>query len=318
VLLLGETTEAEAALFRLHDGQLRLEGLEFHLQPPRADFKTQTVAALVGDGQCTFKDCVVTLEQTREVQLTVATVADPSSVMRMGSAPAPRPGPRVRFEGCFVRGAGDLVAVRPSRAFELRVEESLVALEGSLLVVDGNPREPAASPSGQVSLRRVTAYLSDHLVLLRASKEEGKTTRGLASTQLVSVLDCLFAAANGKALVHLDWVDTDDQMKRLFVWGEGRHNAYSNFTHLLDQQPRDETMMALPPYDQTRWERFTHEEDGKFGRAKFAAPPEEGQLVKVQPAAFKVKVETDMQGYGADVERLPRPTEEVNDAEPLD
>src|SRR5262249_15326876 len=54
VLTLGSTTEADAALFRLHDGQLRLEGLEFFLQPRRADFKGQTVVALVGDGQCVF------------------------------------------------------------------------------------------------------------------------------------------------------------------------------------------------------------------------------------------------------------------------
>src|SRR5262249_13795590 len=96
VLTLGETTEADAALFRLHDGQLRLEGLEFHLQPTRADFRTQTLAALVGDGQCVFKDCVLTLEETREVQLAAATVADPNGVMRLGSTPASRPGPRLR------------------------------------------------------------------------------------------------------------------------------------------------------------------------------------------------------------------------------
>src|SRR5262249_24101492 len=161
-----------------------------------------------------FKDCVLTLEETREVQLAAATVADPSGVMRLGAPPASRPGPRLRFEGCFVRGAGDLVSVKPSPAFDLRVEESLLALDGSLLVVAGCPRGPPAGTVGQVSLRRLTAYLTDHLVWLRATKEEGKAGRGLALTQLGSVEDCLFAAAGGKALVHLEGVDSDDQMKR--------------------------------------------------------------------------------------------------------
>src|SRR5262249_28843528 len=129
ILTLGPTPEVDAALFRLHDGQLRLEGLEFTLQPRRTNFKGQCVVALVGDGQCTFKDCVASLEELREVPVSLVTLCDPSSVMRMEGAPPPRqPGARIRIEECFIRGAGDLVAARPSRPFELRLEDSLVAL----------------------------------------------------------------------------------------------------------------------------------------------------------------------------------------------
>jgi serine/threonine protein kinase len=311
VLTLGPTTEADAALFRLHDGLLRLEGLDFYLQPRRTDFKGQTVVALVGDGQCVFKDCVATLEETREVPVSLITLCDPSSVMRMGGAPPPRqPGARIRVEECFVRGAGDLVAARPSRPFEMRVEDSLLALDGSILYMEGAGKEPPAQAFAQVNLKKVTAYLTDHAFLLRSCREEGRTARGLVQTQLLSVFDCLFASSGGKSLVHLDGVDTDDQMRRLFTWGEGRHNAYSNFAQMLDQQPREPEAMSLPPYDRARWEQLTQESDGRFVKAKFASPPAEGLLARVVPSDFRFKAESDLNGYGADLERLPKPAQE--------
>lgn len=312
VLTMGTTTDADAALFRLHDGQLRLEGLEFYLQPRRTDFKAQTVVAILGDGLCIFRDCVATLEETREVPVSLVTLTDPSSVMRMGTTPAPRqPGPRIRLEECFVRGAGDLVAARPSRAFELRVEDSLLALDGSILYAEGASKEPAMHPAVQVSLKKLTAYLTDHAFLLRACRDEGKTTRGLVQTQILSVRDCLFASSGGKSLVHLDGVDTDDQMRRLLTWGEGQHNVYSNFAQMLDQQPREPEMMSLPPYDKRRWEQFTQETDGKFDKVKFTAPLGDGaMLARAVPADFRIRAESEVHGCGADPERLPRPADD--------
>src|SRR5262249_10617433 len=144
--------------------------------------------------------------------------------------------PRIAIEGCFARGMGNLLAVRASRPFELHVEKSLAALDGSLLVVDGTTKETGRGRA-QITLEQVTTYLTDHLLFLRAASEEGKTMKGLVPTQVKSSTNCLFASAGGKSLVHLEGVDTDEQLRRLFSWGEGRHNLYSNFTLLLDQQP---------------------------------------------------------------------------------
>ena len=76
-----------------------------------------------------------------------------------------------------MRGAGDLLAVRPSRPFELQLEESLVSLEGSLVVVDGGPGELGTAPLSQIQLKKVTAYLTDHSVWLKAMQEEGEHVR---------------------------------------------------------------------------------------------------------------------------------------------
>jgi hypothetical protein len=311
VLTLGDTTEPDAALFRVHDGQLRLEGLTFHLPPPRDEFKAQSVMAMMGNGQCTFKDCAATLEEGDRTPMTFVTVADPSAVMRMGPPPAQTQVPRVRLDGCFVRGAGDLVTVRPSRPFDLRVDDSLVALKGSLVVVDGGSREPADRPS-TVSFKKLTAYLTDHLLWLRGQPGEGRTGR-LVPTRVSSAQHCLFHSAAGRSLVHLEGVerlDNDDQMRRLFEWTDGQHNVYSSFPQLIDQQPREpDMMMGMVPYDRDRWAGFAAEYDGRHDKARFAAAPAEDLLARVLPADLKVRTESDMTGYGADVDRLPKPAD---------
>jgi hypothetical protein len=315
VLTLGPTSNPDAALFRVHDGQLNLVDLEFRLQPPRrSQFTNQAVVAVVGDGECTFERCVVTLKEVPGVNLAVVTLFDPSTFRRMDPRPA-RSQPSIRLDSCFVRGVGGLVMVRASRPLELAVENSLVALDGTFLTVDGHRDEVPATPVAQVKLAKVTAYLTEHLVLLRA----GPNSRGLVPTRIgdrrLPTVDCLFAAAEGKSLVHLDGLNNDMmQMRRLFSW-EGRHNAYSGFTQVLDQQPKGDDM-APAPYDQSRWLSFAHEREQVFlpTKVKFEVPPaaEEAALARVLPVHFKLRADTDpaLQTIGADLDRLPKPTGE--------
>jgi serine/threonine protein kinase len=312
VLTIGPTTERDAALFRIHDGQLKLEHLEFHLLPGALEFKAQTVVAIMGDGQCTFKDCVVTLEGNRQVPLSLITLGDPSEAMRMGAPPAQEQIPRVEAEGCFVRGTGNLVTVRASRAFNLKVDSSLVALDGSLLLIEGSAKDLGARGYATLTLNQVTTYLTEHLILLRAFRDESKNSKGLVLTQVSAPVDCLFVSANkSKSLIHLEGFESEEQMKRLFSWRGGQHNAY-NCTPLLDQQPwEDSPMMAPTPYGMTQWKDFTQEQDGRFDKVKFSEPlGPETPLAKVKPADFKVKSEMNQPRYGADSERLPKPFEE--------
>jgi serine/threonine protein kinase len=313
ILSIGQTTEQDAAMFRIYDGQLRLESLEFQLAPGSSPFKAQTAVAVMGDGQCTLKECVVTMEGAKDVPLALVTVADPAGVMKMEPPAVPQADPRITIEECFARGTGNLVAVRASRPFELRVEKSLAVLDGSLLVIDGSPKEAAPRGRAQVSLEQVTTYLTDHLVWLRASQEESKSLKGLVPTQFKTATNCLFVSAGGKALVHLEGVDTEDQMKRLFYWGESAHNLYSNFTQsLLDQQPSggNDGAMAPPPYGKAQWEGFTGEQDARFERVRFGVPlPADTAFAKVLAADFKLKSEANLQGYGADPDALPKPAD---------
>jgi serine/threonine protein kinase len=315
ILSIGQTTEQDAAMFRVYDGQLRLESLEIQLAPSNSPFRAQTVVAVMGDGQCALKDCLVTLDGGKEIPLALLTLADTAGVMKMEPQAAGQQDPRINVEGCFVRGTGNLVSVRASRPFELHVEKSLAALDGSLLVMDGATKENTSRGRAQITLEQVTTYLTDHLLSLRASQEEGKSTRGLVPTQVKSATSCLFVSASGKPLVHLEGVDTDEQMKRIFSWGEGRHNLYSNFTpSVLDQQPAggNETAAMPPlPYSRAQWEGFTQEQDARFERLLRLNLPlgADATLSKVLATDFRAKPEANVQGYGADLDALPRPSE---------
>jgi hypothetical protein len=228
--------------------------------------------------------------------------------MKMDRPQDARKTPELSLDGCFVRGAGELLDVRASQPFTFDARNSLVVLNGSFMSIEGKSDEPAmVLPGAQVTLSRLTAYLTDSLILLRAGKnEETKNIKGLVATQITQASRCLFAAPReGKALVHLDGLDDlndEQQLKRLFSW-VGDNNVYSNFVTMLDHQPRGESM-ALARFDSKKWrEVFDQQEtEPHFARLKFQAPPE--RLTRALPAQFKLRAESPYTAVGVDLERL--------------
>lgn len=313
ILTLGGTPERDAALFRLYDGKLRLEDLEFVLQPSRAEFKAQSVVTVMGEGQCSFKGCLATLESAKDVPLSVVTLmTDPNAVMTMDPQGSKAQVARITFDSTFARGGGDLLMVRSSRPFSLELEDSLIALDGSLAVIDGGAKEVPAKPVAQISLKQVTTYLGEHLVWVR--RDDSRP--GLVPLQVTQATGCLFHSVKGaKSLVHLDGVESDEQMRRLFSWGDGRNNFYSGYQQLLDQQPPRDTTPALTPYDAEKWKAFAaRESESRFGKARFTAwPITDRPVSKAWPVNFRVK-EPDGK-VGAPVEKLRSPTGE-GDAPP--
>jgi hypothetical protein len=241
---------------------------------------------------------VATFEELRPVRLALAILTDPSGVMRMADTSPTQPqAPQIHVERCFVRGEGDLVAVRASRPLLLDVKHSLVALGGSLLNVDGNPKEPQSVALETVTLQHVTTYLTDHLVRLA-----GTNARGLVPVQVWSE-DCLFASAGDKPFMHVEGIDAGETpMSRLFSWEQGKHNAYSKSMPMLDPKPRTDDM-PVPPYGQDKWK--TGETDALFTSIRFAAPPPDSSLASVSPAAFRVAAESDLKTYGVAIDVLP-------------
>jgi hypothetical protein len=303
VLTLGGT-DPDAALFAVHGGRLVLEGLEFRLRPDRAGFKAQAVVDLVGDGQCVFKDCVVTLDRAgQETALAAATLSEAGKAMT-ADMPGARPreqGPRLVLEGCLVRGEGDLVRSRASRPCELEVKNTLAALTGSFLNVEVGPDAPAAAAGQKVLARltHVTTYLAGSLLRIHA----GRDLKGLVPVECKPA-GCLFLPSpGGSSLVHLDGTDADEMTLRDKLQWESGGNAYGTFNTMLDQQPPGEEVPLLMSLE--RWKSFTGEVASKYG-ARLPAPPDEDALPRALPSQFKP--EEDLKGYGADVGQLPEPT----------
>lgn len=311
VLTLGVTSEPDACLVRLNDGQLRFEQLEFLLRPEKEQFRGQSVAVVAGTGRCAFKGCVATLdpEAAPRVPLALVVLADPRDVMRTDAEGAgPRQIPEVALEACFVRGRGDLVAVRASRPLNLQADNSLVALAGSFLSVEGNPNNPPPAPALEMVLSHVTAYLTGHLVALQTSKD----LKDLVPIHVREASHCLFVSSEYKSLVHVTGDVSDEaRVRRHFGWS-GTRNAYGNFRSFLDAPP-------LPPVADPWAGAFRRGDARWLRRVRFAGAVEEAALTRSQPEAFRVapdQATRDMQGYGADITELPRPAPTTGSSPP--
>jgi serine/threonine protein kinase len=300
--------ETDVSLFRLHDGRLVLEDLEFRLRPSREEFDGQAVLALFGDGECVLRRCVITLERGERagarLRLAVATLPDlgKGKMMDMGMTPArPRDkGPRLQLEGCFIRGEGDFFSARASRPCEIDVRSSLLALTGSFLRVDTVPDGAAVPGSMEVRLNRVTTYLGGHLLRIRA----GKDLKTLAQV-LVKPTDCLFVPAAGdRGLVHLEGAQSDQEeaLRGKVSWDGGR-NAYGKFNTLLDFLVPEDGKMPQPLTEE-KWKTWSGEYSSAY-KVDLATSPA-GPLPQMLPADFKPN-DAVPAGCGADSAGLPRP-----------
>jgi hypothetical protein len=314
VLTLAPGTETDAAIFRLLDGDLRLEGLEFALRPGRSEYRSQSVVAVGGGGTCTFHECVVTLEEIEGVTLACVSIPDSLASPSMTGAKAT---PRIRFEACFVRGRGDLIASRSGRRLELEIDGTLAALDGSLFVGNGSPRE-SGGPS-QLRLRRSTAVLTEYVLDLRPAREEDARHAAGPPSVAVSCEETLLAAANGRPLVRVDGADSEEQVKQLLAW-TARQTIYGNTGPALVDvvPPAPDRMPPLMPFDAEKWLAFTRAADAtSFARVKFVnTPGADRPWTKSRPADFRSKP-GDMgrppetfADVGAPIEALPSPSGE--------
>ncbi len=285
LMLDDDTSDPPTALFRVQGGQLTLEGLGFRIRPNAAGSESRAVALLSGDGRVQFKGCWVTLDlDGRQAPLAAAALAD----LKEGMMPPPT-GPKVVFDNCFVRGDGDLVAAHASRTFDLEVNESLVALTGSLLNVDTTAAKdaPAATTTKEISVRltQMTAYLGGHLVRLRAAN-----LSSLLPVHCAPVKSLLVSAYNHKkALLHLEAGPMDGEAARRRLPWNGDGNTYANFYTMLDQQAGESGAPMKATSD--KWQESdvgSHSDDVRFPDP---LGPEDGgiSLAEVLPKHFLLK-----------------------------
>jgi hypothetical protein len=236
------------SFFRVPDGKLRLEGLHFFLDTRQDGVGAQSILALGENAQCTFDRCVITLRATRKVDLSVVSLIDPKDLMMQPAQPRPY-NTDVKLNNSFVRGDGDLISVASCRPIQLGLENSLVALSGSLADIQAVAGEDV--PAGQeprFNLKQVSVFTRDPVFSLQCFKN-GK---GLAKTH-VEARACLFGPLGDRPLVYLSASDvvTEDQLTNYLDWTGGQ-NCFVKFEKLLEQEKPNQmgTVMQLEPM---RW-----------------------------------------------------------------
>jgi serine/threonine protein kinase len=306
------TGDGEAVLFRIHDGELTLENVSLRLNGLREREATrlQVFVSVSGTGKVRLRNCVATLEEEAAPHASLIALADPTGAMMGSTGKPPRPGqPWLELDNCLVRGAGDLLYVRASRPFQLDLRNVLAVLEGSLVTVDGN--RPEASLTGEgvsVTLDRVTAYVSETLIHLRASANFPVHV----PLRVVSATNCLFVAAMGNALLRIEGPQSEEDLRRRFSW-QGKGNVYSVSGPLLVWQPLPKEEMPHR-YPSERWSELwgRGEEQAVFDpKLRFANAPAPGQhFSQAKAADFRLEgadsSAPDLVGRGADLGLLPR------------
>jgi len=295
ILTLDDTTDLDAALFRLHDGKIHLENLEFRLQPRDVRFRSQVLVNLVGEGECELKDCLVTLDLGgHETQLALVTLPPADGFMK--SEPKPErllATPHLVLKNSVVRGQGHLLWSRAGRSIEVDATNALVAVTGSFLLLEGASESTPASPGPtQLRLNQVTTFLGGHLIHWNA----GKDARGFPPVHCKPI-DCLFLPPTvSGALVHLDGPETDtEKLKEKLIWTGGR-NAYGSYTNLFDQKPVGEDSVMVAPLTADRWRMFAGESTMSKFKAKLTDPlPQD--FTRIMPGHFKLM---ELTGFGID------------------
>jgi hypothetical protein len=284
----------EAGIFRVTDGDLTLEKLEFRGR----------AAAEVAGGRCALRGCVVTLPDDPAGRSAGVVVADP--------ADGPGRRPHVIIENCLIRGRGAGVWVPAARPFTLEVTNSVVAVAGPLVGVGPPTRPPPADDPARVAIDRVTAVLAGPVVELHPGRGPGAWV-----PVEVSAGRCVFSAPDPKrpapvvsVAPALDPPDPSRYVKWTVAGGPNWYDrpAESAFLELV---PADD---AVEPATESAagWQKFAGEK--AVGAVTFRFPPP-AVADLAAATADRLRVTEGISGAdpadaGADATRVARPAEE--------
>lgn len=148
ILVPAKSDRVDVSMFRLEEGELRLEGLQFdqtHKIDEATDLRTASIVTIAGGRRCEFQHCVISLNEQFSEKLAAVSIQDVSAQMRK---PETLRAPEITFENCLIRGRGRALAVPSAMPLNLRMTNSAIVLNGSLLDIGGPPKaRRAVSPS---------------------------------------------------------------------------------------------------------------------------------------------------------------------------
>jgi len=300
ILTLADTHLPVAHFFGLLDGKMTFENLEIVVVPDQKRFKAQTVVQLDGNARCAFRNCVITLKQDfvnnpESVPLSIVTLPEIDDAMAMMGTKSSRTMAEVIFEHCFIRGDGVAVANLGGRPLDLRLDNTLAGLNGSLLATKGGAKDAASEPHLKLNLIKSSIFTTKSMLVF----ETGKNSKGWPPIRAEPVTGCLFVALEDKPLVTTAYPDMSSAtLHTSFDWKvAGPGNAYSGFERMLEGTSNDFRL------DQAAWsDAFYREAKPLFTRAAFKVAPAGRPLWLAVPEDFKPKDQTQidmLQPFGA-------------------
>jgi serine/threonine-protein kinase len=207
-----------------------------------------------------------------------------------------------RFEivGCFVRGGCDLFHSRYARPGRLKIENSVVAVERSLLNLIGDEQdEPPDNSTLELQLEHITCLVGNGL--LKVNSGDDGLAGNLIPLDVTTARNNIFATNTSSPLVSMTGTSDMQDFKSILRWN-GSRNYYGPFDMfwLIKQDPSSEPDFAL---DYRGWKRF-------WGRSELETDLFENSLLWIQKKRWQRKPFSKITATDIELE----PDSEVNPA----
>jgi serine/threonine-protein kinase len=225
--LSDEPAEAETRMIRLLDGSLDLVNVDVLVQV-NAEIDTDLWAlfSLQGTETVRLAGTTVTFRNAERrnasiFELVAGTGPSPSRLNQIKNAPS---GIQREFEievdQSFLRGGCDLFVVKHTRPGRIEIDQSVVAIDGTLLNLLGDLDMPPDSADLELELEHVTCLTGNGLVRI----DGGDEAREMLPVH-VSARNNIFAATEGNPLIAMTGNAETANFRELLRWS-GAKNFY--------------------------------------------------------------------------------------------
>jgi hypothetical protein len=234
----------------------------------------------------------------RQVPLSVVTLNEIDEAMMMGTK-SPRSAAEVIFENCFIRGEGDVVVNPAGRPLDLKLDNVLAGLTGSLVNLQAGTKEAMPDKPVRLSLLRSSLFTSEPLIVARQGKN--RYPKGLPKVFVERINNCLFTGLEDKPFILTEYADLSDGTLRNHLDWKGANNAYVGFERMLEDN------VSMFRLNRRTWEEafYSNAAPLKFVGASFPMLQASRQLWLIAPDDFKAKTESsqqELQPFGATLE----------------
>ena len=235
---------------------------------------------MVRNSRVTFTNCVLTLILDENRSSMVATSAapvvfeatdDPQSEILVKALTSDleqsTAGNMIEVKQSVLRGQGGVLRSLGVRGGELRIAESLIAVDGRLLDIAGTDRTPEAGAQWKVALQRVTAFCRQGLCRQRVTAYQWHLLPVRVESQA-----SIFVAARDASFIEQVGMSLEKAL-RSFSWF-GQDNFYETFTRfwsITPGEPGSNVFYVSFESWMSYW-RLDHEQNPAYGAIPWRSP----------------------------------------------
>jgi hypothetical protein len=251
----------------------------------------------------TLTNCTITIAGRSGNATAISIQESPALTKARADDPASL-GAVVRLEDCFLRSAGDGVAVASDRLLDLQVRNTAIATDGSMLHALGSPRIDRSQPRLSVKLERIVARTKGGLAYLESPQEKAELP-----LTTIETFSSIFSTAGQAALLRVEGRQEQmDQSRDRIIW-KADMAAYDQITTYRRDQVL-QTGVSPRDYSRSDWRTAFEPRDDSpvIDSVQFLKAPEHWRSAcSLTEADFRLDARSPAYGRGPDLSRIPSP-----------